>query len=462
MRVAIIGAGPAGLFLGSGLARRGHQVVAVERDAGPAPDGTWPRRGVMQFHHAHGFRAQVVEALEAELPGALRRWLAAGAERATMTLPNGAVIPLGMLSRRVTFERALRAEALETPGFEVRRGHAEQVTQRGGRADGLLVDGAQLDADLVIDASGRAGRATRALRPEPESGGPCGIAYVDRQYQLLPGAQPGPLVNSLFWMADLGGYQAVIFVHERGIFSVLLVRPANDRVLAQLRHEAAFEAAARAIPGLATWTDPERARALTPVLPGGPLLNAYRGQTGHDGRLALPGLVWAGDAVATTTPTFGRGVTTTMMQARELLRLIDEHGTDVAAVGGSFGAWADAQIKPWVDDHVHMDETTRRRWAGEDVYLRSPLPSDLILNAGEHDPVIQAGTAGYLSMTALPESLLALEPRARALYNTGWRPERAPGPDRDELAGLIQDALIRDELRSGKAARRAEPARLAG
>jgi len=31
MRVAIIGAGPAGLFLGSALARRGHQVTAVDR-----------------------------------------------------------------------------------------------------------------------------------------------------------------------------------------------------------------------------------------------------------------------------------------------------------------------------------------------------------------------------------------------------------------------------------------------
>jgi 2-polyprenyl-6-methoxyphenol hydroxylase-like FAD-dependent oxidoreductase len=442
MRVAIIGAGPAGLFLGAGLARRGHQVVAVERDPGPGADGTWPRRGVMQFHHAHGFRAQVVQALEAELPGALRRWEDAGAERATMKLPNGAVVPLGMRSRRETFERALRAEARQTAGFRIQRGHAEQVTRAGGRASGLQVDGALLEADLVIDASGRAGRVTRALRPAPSSGGPCGIAYVDRQYQLLPGAEPGPLMNSVFWQADLGGYQAVVFLHERGIFSVLLVRRSGDRVLAGLRHEAAFTAAAQAIPGLAEWTSPARSRPLTPVLPGGPLLNAYRGQTGFEpGRLALPGLVFAGDAVATTTPTFGRGVATTLLQARELLRLVDEHGRDVAAAGESFDAWCTAEIKPWVEDHVSMDEQTRRRWAGEDVYLRRPLPSDLIVAAGAADPVIQAGAAGYLAMMAKPESLRAVEPRAQALYNTGWRPARAAGPDRDELAARIQESL---------------------
>jgi 2-polyprenyl-6-methoxyphenol hydroxylase-like FAD-dependent oxidoreductase len=448
MRVAIIGAGPAGLFLGAGLARRGHEVVAVERDPGPAADGTWPRRGVMQFHHAHGFRQQVIQALEAELPGALRRWEAGGAERATMALPNGAVIPLGMRSRRETFERALRAEALATAGFRIRRGHAEQVTQRGGRADGLRVDGAPLDADLVIDASGRAGRVTRALRG-PASGGPCGIAYVDRQYQLRPGAGPGPLSSPAFWQADLGGYMALVFLHERGIFSVLLARQSGDRVLGELRHEAAFEAAARAIPGLAEWTGPDRSRPLTPVLPGGPLLNGYRGQTGFDGKLALPGLFFVGDAVATTTPTFGRGVTTTLLQARELLRLVDEHGTDLAGAGESFDAWCAAEIKPWVDDHVYMDDLTRRRWAGEDVYALDPLPSDLILAAGQQDPAIQAAAAGYLAMTALPESLQAVEPRARALYGTGWRPARAAGPDRDELATLIQDALRSEPALAG-------------
>ena len=268
----------------------------------------------------------------------------------------------------------------------MRRGHVEDVTRRHGRADGIRVDGADLPADLVIDASGRAGRATRSLRPAAASGGPCGIAYVDRQYQLHPGAEPGPLMSPIAWQADLDGYQAIIFLHEHGIFSVLLVRPTADPVLSQLRHEAAFTAACQAIPGLADWVHPDRSRPITPVLPGGPLLNAYRGQTGHDGRLALPGLVFVGDAVATTTPTFGRGMTTTLLQAQQLLRLIDEHGTDTDAIGESFDAWCTEQIKPWVDDHVHMDESTRRRWAGEDVDLRQPLPSDLILAAAEADP----------------------------------------------------------------------------
>ena len=441
MRVAIIGAGPAGLFVGSCLARRGHKVTAVERDPGPAADGSWPRLGVMQFHHAHAFRHQVVQALEQELPEALQRWLAAGAEPVRMRLPDGAEIPMGVRSRRVTFERALRAAALGQPGLQVRRGHVDEVTRRHRRADGIRVDGTDLAADLVIDASGRAGRVTRSLRPAPASGGPCGIAYVDRQYQLHPGAEPGPLMSPIAWQADLDGYQAIIFLHEYGIFSVLLVRPTADPVLSQLRHEAAFSAACQAIPGLADWVDPARSRPITSVLPGGPLLNAYRGQTGPDGHLALPGLVFVGDAVATTTPTFGRGITTTVLQAQQLLQLIDEHGTDTDAIGESFDAWCTEQIKPWVDDHVLMDEATRRRWAGKDVNLRQPLPSDLILAATEADPSIRAATAGYLRMTSLPSSLRAVEPRARALYANGWRPSPAPGPSRSELADIVRKAL---------------------
>ena len=82
VRVAIIGAGPTGLFLGLALHRRGHAVTVVDRDQGPEPDGSWPRKGVMQFHHAHAFRAPVAASLRREVPEALTRWIELGAEPA--------------------------------------------------------------------------------------------------------------------------------------------------------------------------------------------------------------------------------------------------------------------------------------------------------------------------------------------------------------------------------------------
>jgi 2-polyprenyl-6-methoxyphenol hydroxylase-like FAD-dependent oxidoreductase len=443
VHVAIIGSGPTGLFLGAALARRGHRVTAVDRDPGPPSDGTWARRGVMQFHHAHAFRGQVVSALQAELPEAYEGWLAAGAEPIVMRRPDGVEARVGMRSRRETFERPLRSAAALQPGLELRRGHVDAVLAESGQARGLRVDGQDLLADLVVDASGRAGRVTRSLRPPPAVGGDTGVAYVDRQYQLHDGAEPGPMVSPLGWQADLDGYQVIIFLHERGVFSVLVVRPVDVPDLVHLRREEVFEAVCRAVPGLATWTDPERARPITDVLPGGALVNHYCGQRGADGALALPGLVFAGDTVCTTTPMFGRGITTSLLQAQELLRLLDEHGADVVTVGESFDAWCTTHMRPWVEDHVRMDTATRSLWAGDDLDLNGRLPSQLIMTAARMDPEIAPAIGPYLAMTAGPSSLEAVEPRARAVYATGWRPAFDPGPSRSELVELVRATAAR-------------------
>ena len=440
MHVAIVGCGPAGLFLGSALARRGHRVTAVDRDAGPTDASSWPRRGVMQFHHAHGFRRPVGDALQREVPEAYDAWLALGAEPVLAEVPGAGTQQIGHWSRRETFERALRATAESVPGLTLQRGHVDAVVVERGRAAGIRVDGRILPADLVIDASGRSGRISRGLGERAGLGGPCGQAYVDRVYRLRPGADPGPMSNPVAWQADFDSYLSMVFRHERGIFSVLIVRAANDQELKALRHEAAFDAATRSIPGLDAWTDPRHAEPLTGVLPGGALLNVYRGQTSTDGRLVLPGLVFVGDSVATTTPRFGRGVTTTLMQATALLDLFDE-AADLESTSLAFHAWCEQQMKPWVVDHVDMDGAQDARWRGADVDLDAPLPSDLILAAAEVRPEIMASAGGYLSMAAPPASLRAAEPTAREVYAGGWRPAYAPVPSRDELAAIVADAL---------------------
>jgi 2-polyprenyl-6-methoxyphenol hydroxylase-like FAD-dependent oxidoreductase len=435
MRVAIIGAGPAGLFAGSCLANRGHDVLAVDRDAGPPRDGRWPRRGVMQFHHAHGFRRQVGDALAQEWPAAFAAWTAAGAEPIEFDVPGVGPVTGGYRSRRDTFERALRAAAEKVPRLELRRGHVDGVLSTRGRVTGVVVDGAEVTADLVIDASGRSGRAADEVRAPSTVGGPCGMAYVDRQYRLRDPAAPGPMSNPLAWQADLDGYQAIVFLHERGFFSVLLVRPTADAAFKALRHQAAFEAACRVIPGLAEWTDPGRAEPVTDVLPGGPLRNAYRGQCGVGGGM-IPGFVSVGDAVATTTPTFGRGVATTFGQLVHLLALVDS-GVDPELLGEAFEGWCAQHMLPWVLDHLDMDGDLVRRWQGGDVDLSRRLPSDLILAAAAVEPRIAQASGPYLAMLDLPGCLDVVEPVARAVYAAGWRPPFSPGPGRSELLEVI-------------------------
>jgi len=436
MRIAIVGAGPTGLYLGMALARRGHEVTIVDRD--PGPDGDrWDRKGVMQFHHPHGFRRQVIEALLAEIPDVWQQHIAAGAE--PMTLPDQTQ-PAGFHCRRMVFERVLRAAAAAEPGVGLRIGHADRVLAESGRAVGLSIDGHRLDADLVLDASGRGGRIGDPFR-EAAVGGDCGLAYVSRQYQLLPGALPGPVNSVIGFAAPRVGYEGFVFVHDNGVISTLLTRATTDRELAGLRTTPAFDAAMRVIPGLDVWTEPGRTRPISGVLPGARLHNSFRGQLTEAGRIGLPGLFFVGDAVCTTNPTFGRGIATSLMQAQQLLLLLDEHGEDFPSCAGAFDAWCTQCIKPWFADHVEIDMHRVRRWAGQDMDLSGRLPSDLIMAAAEVDPEIGPYIGPYASMSALPSSLDAAQSRAKVVYASGWRPPAPPGPSRDELAELVRETV---------------------
>jgi 2-polyprenyl-6-methoxyphenol hydroxylase-like FAD-dependent oxidoreductase len=428
MDVAIAGGGPTGLMLAAGLARRGHHVTVVDRDPGPAPDGTWRRRGVMQFEHAHAFRPQVRDLLVAEWPEAYAGWEALGAEH--VSLP-GTEVSMGNRSRRSTFERALRTAARDVPGLDLRVGHVDGLLETGERVQGLVVDGEDLPADLVVDATGRSGRVTST---EDALGGPCGLAYVNRTYRLRPGAEPGPLDNPIVLVQSFDGYLTLLFLHEQGWFSVVLIRPTADDELAALRHRAAFEAACAAVPGLAVWTDPARSTPESDVLVGGALRNAYRTQAHRSGLVAV------GDAVATTTPTAGRGVAMCAMQVTALLGLLDE-GADPATVAGPFGAWCDEHMRPWVADHVACDDEAVLRWQGVPLDVEAPLTSTSIAAAGRQDPRIMAAAGPYSGLQAPPAALHEYEELAREVYRSGWRPSYDEGPSRDELVAILRGAL---------------------
>ena len=433
MRAVVAGAGPTGLYAAIALARRGHEITVIDRDRGPGGDPWWDRRGVMQFHHPHHFRQQVIDALLAEMPEVRDGLLAAGAEPATV--PGQPGLPGGLHCRRQTFERVLRSAAEAEPRVMLRTAHVDEVCREAGRATGVRAAGHRVDADLVIDASGRAGRLTRALRA-PAEGGDCGISYVSRQYRLLPGVGEGPFNAPFGVILVYPGYLAAAFLHDNRIASALIARASADRRLAGLRTQAAFEAAVRAIPALAGWVGPGRARPLTPVLPGGRLYNSYRGQLNDAGQVAPDGLIYAGDSVCTTNPAAGRGVTTSLLQAQHLIRLLDEHGRDFTSCSLAFDHWCTRHIKPWFDDHVRWDADLIRRWSGQDVDLTRPLPSDLVIAAAAADPGLMKAVGPFQAMLTPPGSLDAVQARAREIYAGGWRPPIPDGPSRDELARL--------------------------
>ena len=84
MKIVIAGGGLVGLSSALLLARDGHEVTVVERDAAAPTDPSaaweeWERRGVNQFRLPHLFASRFRTVLQAELPDVMAALVEAGA-----------------------------------------------------------------------------------------------------------------------------------------------------------------------------------------------------------------------------------------------------------------------------------------------------------------------------------------------------------------------------------------------
>src|SRR3954453_12457173 len=225
MGTVVVGAGPVGLYCGIALARQGEQVTVVDRDPGPAPNGSWRRRGVMQFAHPHYFRHLVRLALQDRMPDVWEQLLAAGGVPANF---DGAPDLLtGLQCRRSTFERGLWRAAASEPGLTLRTGVVSDLRSERGRVTGVVVDGSTLDADRVLCATGRGSTLGDDLRA-PGSESACGFSYVARMYRARPGA-PWPTWALSGRVYD--GYQAMLFPQDDGAAARPLVRRHQGKAL---------------------------------------------------------------------------------------------------------------------------------------------------------------------------------------------------------------------------------------
>jgi len=431
MQIVIAGGGPVGIFTALSLTRRGHDVTVVDRDPGPPPQGPWARAGVMQFLHPHGYRAAVRHALRAELPDVYEALLAAGAE--VRPMPGLPEAVFGMWCRRSVFERTLRLAARREPRLRWITGHVDRVVVDHGTVRGLVVDGTLLRGDITVVATGRASRLGDELRGDVE-GGACGFAYLTRMYQARPG-QPGcelPAPN----YAPGPGYFSLVLPQDAGTHSVLLSYPSNAAEFAALRTTAGFERAVAAIPALAAFVDDDRFAPITDVLVGGNLTNTYRLQGPALGRPPARGLFFLGDAVATLNPAAGRYLALALPHAQQLVAALDGPDPDLDGASRRLDDWAEANIRPWFEDHVRWDRSLLRRFAGEGLDLTEPIPSDVICAAVAVEPSLAPLVGPYLGMLAPPSVLDAAQERVRALLAQGWRPPLT-GPTAADITALV-------------------------
>lgn len=487
MRIAIVGAGIAGLTAALALARSGHAVVILESDPEAAPHSSadmwqrWERRGVPQFRHIHGFHARVRNLLRDNAPDVLQALLAAGAEEFDLTLriPGGPDGPGGfqpddrdlvaLRCRRPVLEGTLRRIVEREPGVEFRSGvdvegllaaPRDPDTPAGpARVTGLrLRGGGQVIADAVVLAGGRrtplaSWLAAIGARAPVEHTRAVGMHYHGRYFELLadpPPAAPGspgqPRVNVF---GELGFLRFVLVWADSPTFVVNFLTPSWDRALRVLHDERAFMAVLPHLPPIAPWLDHQRARPINRVESMGALRNTVRRLIVDAEPVAL-GLHAIGDALCHTNPALGWGSPLAVTHAFALAGVLKAHPHDTVAQAVAM----DERVWPlaWecFSAAVEADESRSRAWRGETTEPATEedwprFRATVVARAATLDSVVYR--AFWRSVQLLdPPTLLrerpdVLERARRAVADNPPSPQPAAGPPREEFLSIARAAF---------------------
>jgi 2-polyprenyl-6-methoxyphenol hydroxylase-like FAD-dependent oxidoreductase len=358
------------------------------------------------------------------------------------------------------FEGALRAAAEAEAGVRI-EGGAKVVGLLGASESGngavrvtgvRTSDGRAVEADLVVDALGRTSPVHSWLeelgaRPVAERRHECGLLYYSRHFRLRPGVEMPVLPSLLRGPRGETGYLVfVVFVGDNRTFALVLMIPPWDRELRALKSEAAYMTAARSIPPLVPWIDPDCAEPITPVLPMGSLQNLHRSLV-VDGEPVATGIQPIGDALCHTNPTFALGASLSITHGFSLAEAAAT-ADDGHALALAFEETAGVDAAARFDAVSAEDRDRIRLWKGDQIDIRDPGDSMALFlrltayPASMGDPDLFRAVARRVNALDPPEALEGDEALvARALELAAARaPAPQLGPSRDELLGLISAA----------------------
>jgi len=469
MRILIIGGGICGLGTALLLARDGHEVTVLERDADPIPPSAdaawehWERKGVAQFRQPHNFMPGLRLLLEAELPDVQDALGRAGAGRFDLLNPlppffiDRTPRPIDdklwtLTARRPLGEWVFANAAQNARGVTIRRGVGVDGLLTGPAAiDGIphvagvrTSMGDELRSDLVVDATGRQSRSPQWLaaigaRPPYEEQEDCGFTYYTRFFH---GVQPERVMGAL---TPLGSISLLTLPGDNNTWSVTIFVATGDQSLKKLRHDQQWMNAIRACPLHAHWLD---GQPMSPVLAMSGIADRYR-RFVVDGAPVATGFVAVADAWACTNPSAGRGLTVGFLQALRLRDAVGTHGDDPRAVVEDFDRRTEADITPWYHAQIAVD---RARF-GEMVALRegrqpTPPANELARRIGGlmasivASPDLFRAALEYIgTLTPVqqilerPEVVRRMADAAEAMKGTPRPP--IPGPTRAQLLELV-------------------------
>jgi 2-polyprenyl-6-methoxyphenol hydroxylase-like FAD-dependent oxidoreductase len=467
--VLVVGGGICGLGSALLLARAGHEVTVLERDADAIPASpreawdAWVRGGVTQFRQPHNFMPGMRLLLETELPDVQDALVRAGASRLDMLRPlppffaDQSSRPIDeklwtYTARRPAGEWVFAHAAEHEPRVTVRRGVQAAGLLTGPSAAGGIphvagvhsVAGEELHADLVVDAMGRRSRSPQWLtaigaRPPYEEQADCGFTYYTRYFRGTEPQRIGPV------LMPIGALSILTLPGDDGTWSITLMTASTDVPLRSLRQVDTWTRVVRACPLQAHWVDGE---PITDVLAMSGVVDRYR-RFVVDGRPVATGFFSVADAWACTNPSAGRGLTVGLMHAVRLRDVLREPLARPLALAEEFHARTEAEIAPWYHAQIAGD---RFRFAEIEALCAGrepPPPADALtaqlaslFGAMIADPDLFRAGFEYVGTVTPIQSILArpaVVDRIRAVQEAAndSPPITLPGPDRAELLALV-------------------------
>ena len=468
MKIVVIGAGIGGLMSALFLARDGHEVVLLERDATPLPETPdeafhWNRRGAPQVRHPHAFLAKLRNILRDDLPDVRKQLLDAGcvevawADVAPETLDDRTPQPgdedLALIaSRRTTFEWALRRAALRTERVTLRDGVRvlSLLTAAGStppRVTGVRTDAGDVDADFVIDAGGRHSSLVTLLEgvgvTVPEEKHDAGMVYLSRFYRMRDGvAEPD---KQVFNGGTLGYLGYGIFRGDNRTLSVTLAIGTEDKELRAAVALPRFDEAASLLPMAKIWIDPEISEPIAEAHVMAGLVNRTRDLV-VDGNPLVLGYAGVGDALICTNPLYGRGCSLAAAHARSIAHAIRRHDNDMEALALAAHNSAKSESWPWYQASVMQDEASRQaRQNPQAGDITTSLITEGLLPLTQIDAKVGRAFFRTVNLLSQPNAVLSdadLMARVLAYWQTrDQRPPVAPiGPTRDEMLAAMAEA----------------------
>ena len=463
-RVAVVGAGLGGLGASLFLARRGHRVILIERDAPPLSEGgvdddfeRWSRPGVPQARQGHNFLARGVGILVEEAPDLVEALFARGVLRTQVALGGLGVEandPLfGLLSRRLVFEAVVHRFVEAEPSVEVVSDAVVGLLANDSSppiVHGVRLDsGGEIDADLVVDATGRRSPAPQWLEDigagdPPTTTQACAFQYCSRFYKLRDGCEfprtDVPIVTAVDYTTVFA------FPADNRTVTLTATVAVDDPLRKTLRDPERLDRVFGAFPATAPFLDV--ADSISDVHTMARIENRWRRLVETDGRPLVGGFLLVGDSSLHTNPTFARGISLAFAQAQHLANTIDEAVAEPVAYVAQYEQWTADNLGGWFESQVVADGARIERLQASLRGEHLPPPDDPIsrfvagLNAvAQFDPLVARAFAKVGHLLITPAELTAdREVVHRVMAYLGEHPTIEPpsdGPTRQEFEQLV-------------------------